>query len=112
MTSFEGPLVPHAFLPFTRMKYVPLPTPTATSDVAALPVSKLARFAAPLEEPASTTYELVGPAPAVHWSVTIDPLTVELNPVGAPGGLVQGFWPRRITTTSLDGVPTPTSLAA
>ena len=50
--------VPALLRPRTRTKYVPAGTAVTVSVTAALPVSKLARLDRPLEDPASTRYEV------------------------------------------------------
>ena len=64
--SFDGPLVPQAFCPRTRTKYVPRPTPVATNAGLELPKS-LTRMSVPPElDPASMTYDVGDPVEAVH----------------------------------------------
>src|SRR5882672_3881805 len=108
MISFEGPVAPQLFFPLMRTKYVPLPTPVAVSAVAVPPVSKLARSVRPLADPASTTYEVVGPTLALHCRATVDPLTAAVSPFGGAGGPVQGGGgPSTSSGTSFEGGPTP-----
>ena len=51
------------------------------------PESALARLIKPGADPASSTYELGASPPegADHESVTVEPLTLEVRPVGEPG---------------------------
>jgi hypothetical protein len=85
--SFEGPLVPAEFLARTRAKYVPTPTAGAKNVVAVLPVPKLAKLLAPVEDPASMTY-VVGMPPvlgAFQDKETLKPLTPARKLDGVPG---------------------------
>src|SRR6266850_4467486 len=106
--SLDGAVTPQAFLPRTRTKYVPAPTPVTVSVVAVPPVSKFARSASPLDDPASTMYDVVGPTLGFHCSVTVDPPTAEANPFGGAGGPEQGSGPPPSTSsvTSFDVGPT------
>ena len=64
---------------------MPAGTDVTVNVVAALPVSKLARFLRPDADPASTTYDVAGSPDdgAVHVSVTALPLTDCVSAVGA-----------------------------
>ena len=90
MTSFDAPLTPVLAPARTRTKYVPLGTPLAENVVAVDPVLKLARLFAPLEEPASITYDVAGSGDVgtSHVSVTVLPLTDEVRFGGAVGAAV------------------------
>ena len=57
VTSFDGPLVPAAFLARTRTKYVFAGTDVAWKPAAVEPVSKMRILLKPGAEPASITYE-------------------------------------------------------
>jgi hypothetical protein len=92
---------------------VPVPTPVAVSVVAALAVSKFARLLSPVDDPASTIYDVIGPALEFHSSVTVDPLTEKLRPPGALGGVQADTEPPlTATASSLDGGPRPAAFAA
>jgi hypothetical protein len=86
-TSLDGALNPLAFCARTRTKYVPGATPLAENVVAALPVRTFARFAEPLDDPASMTYDVTGsPEPDPdQMSVTELPATDAVRLLGAPG---------------------------
>ena len=111
-TSFDGVLVPHEFCPRSRTKYVPLPTSVASRLVTVVPVSLTTIFVPPENDPASMTYEVGEPAEAFHASVTVDPLTPNLSPVGALGGPLQSTVLLTTNTTSLEGPPVPKRFVA
>src|SRR5437899_6946171 len=85
--SFDAALVPAALIAFTRTKYVPGVTPVVPNVVAIVPVFRLARFARPALDPASTTYAAGVPpvTGALQESVTLVPATAAVSAVGAPG---------------------------
>src|SRR5262249_19014933 len=77
------------------------------------PVSATARFARPVADPASMTYDVGEPdALGLQPNVTVEPLTMETRFAGALGAAVQGPVPRTMNDTSLDAGPTPALLAA
>src|SRR6476646_1488078 len=107
ITSLDGALVPHAFLPATRTKYTPLLT-VADSVVAGLPVSMTAMSTPPGDEPAAITYEVGESADGDQFNVTVDPTTPAVKPAGVPAGDVQTVAPTT-SVTSLDGAPLHTA---
>jgi hypothetical protein len=112
-TSFDGALAPAAFADFTRTKYVPLATPLAARLVAALPIENTVRLLEPGADPASMVYD-VGEQPpfgACHARVTAALLTEAVNPLGAPGALVQPP-PCTVTTISFDAALVPLAFRA
>src|SRR5438552_4670087 len=111
--SFDGPLVPHAFLARIRTKYLPAPTPVALSDVALPPRSLLTRFVEPGADPASRTYDVGWPPAAPHTSVTVWPATVAESPPGTCGAAPHpDELPPTVSCTSFDGALTAALFAA
>jgi hypothetical protein len=88
--SLDGPLAPALLTPRMRTKYVPAGTLKTASEVALLPVSKLAMSVSPADDPACTRYELGASPPtgADQFNVTTEPLTVAERFVGTPGALI------------------------
>jgi hypothetical protein len=110
-TSFDGALVPHAFRPRSRTKYVP-GAALAVKDVNVVPVSATTIFVPPEKLPASTTYDVGNPAEAPQINVTVEPAPLNLRPNGAPGGPVHGPPPPTTNRISLDGGLGPKVLVA
>jgi hypothetical protein len=106
-TSLDGVLVPQAFFPRTRTKYVPGLT-VADRLVNVEPVSAVTILVLPVKVPASITYDVGPPADGFHDKVTVNPLRLNVNPFGALGGPVQGPLLFTTTTTSLEDPPAPT----